>query len=453
MTLCGLMYSYAIGGAYGLENSLQSGGALLTIVFVLLLPIIWGFPVALVVAELATAIPTNAGFLMWINVSFHKVVYFAMVILTILLVFIDNALYPALFSDYTCTLMTCTATTKGLLRGGMTLIAMVLNVIGVEAVGWSSVLITVTSVAPFVLMFVIHMIREDGYVNTEHLRDVPANINWVTFLTTTAWNLSGLEQAGSLAQEISNPQHTIIKAMAPLMLLVYLTYIPPIIAGVSIREHSSKPEDWSKWSTGYWSEVARKVGGEGFKIFTVVGSIISAFGMTMSAICTTSRNLAGMAETGAFPDVVSDWLVKENKRFGTPHWAIIINSLFTGLFSTLLSFGTLVKIDQACYGIRVLMIFLAAVKLRYMCPTLPRPFQLPLSRDQYVLFLTIPIIFCIALTVIAMSEDAQTLILCSGVFGGSVLVSAVYCYFFKPNGFDGKIILIPDDEEESEVVE
>ena len=436
--LLGLIYCLAIGGGYGLEDSVGAGGALLTIVFIFIIPFIWGMPVAMVVSELSTAIPTNAGFLMWINVAFPNVVYVVMVILTIILIFIDNALYPTLFSDYVCKLTECTPVDVKLLRIGMLLVSMVLNIAGIEAVGSASVIATFLSVAPFLAMFFISLVKQGGYVNWHNIGAIPNNVQWATFLPTVSWNLSGLEQAGSVAEEIDDPQRTIMKSMIPLMLLAYLTYIPPVIAGVS-QTHGD--EDWNKWKTGYWANVADQIAGNWFKIFTVAGGSISAMSLAVSSVCATSRNLAGIAETGAFPTAVNDFLTAVHPRFLTPYRAIVVNTAVTGLFATFLSFGTLVKIDQFCYGIRVLMIFLTVVRLRYIYPDLPRPFKIPLSDGKLVLALAVPMIFSIALTVLCMLADSETFYLSVGTLVVSTIVAFFYCRLVKPDGFDGKIVM------------
>lgn len=51
------------GGPYGIEDILGGAGFGLAIVILLVLPLIWSLPTALMIGELASAIPAEGGFL------------------------------------------------------------------------------------------------------------------------------------------------------------------------------------------------------------------------------------------------------------------------------------------------------------------------------------------------------------------------------------------------------
>ncbi|KEG09280.1 putative amino acid permease/transporter [Trypanosoma grayi] len=448
LLLLGLMYTYTICGAYAIEETVMGGGPLLALISIVLIPIFMAAPTAVVVAEMATAIPSNAAFLMWINVSFHRTVYFTMVILTLLLTFIDNALFPVLVSEYVCTSISCSDTGVKLLRAGMLLLTYILNLVGVQAVGMTSVLLSIITVSPFLLMFAMHLVNSGFYLNWPAISYIPSEIDWPTFITTASWNLCGLEQAAAVSEEIKAPHRTIILALVPLMGLAFLTYIPPILTGASVEKG---PPDVEEWTTGYWAVVARNVGGQPLQVLMVVASVFSAFGQTLSALCTTTHIIAGMAYTDVFPGPVGRILYQRNKRFGTHHWALTVNTLITGIFSVLLDFGPLVKADQVLYGIRVVLIFLSFLIVRYRYPHLHRPFRVPLEGYQLGLF-AVPILLFVALTIVAMLEDMQTVIINLSVLGGAVLVSVLYCFLWRKEDFDGRVVTetILEDQESQE---
>jgi len=100
LTLLGVIYTASVSGGYGLEDSVAAGGPLLTILFLCLLPFLWGIPVSMCVAELACSVPSNAGPIMWVNVSFKPVITCMTVFWTMMLNWVDNSLYPTLFGDY-----------------------------------------------------------------------------------------------------------------------------------------------------------------------------------------------------------------------------------------------------------------------------------------------------------------------------------------------------------------
>ena len=66
----------------------------------LILPWIWGVPTALGVAELATAMPSNGGVLIWINCAFSSSITCTTAASTMFMNVVDNAIYPNLFVDY-----------------------------------------------------------------------------------------------------------------------------------------------------------------------------------------------------------------------------------------------------------------------------------------------------------------------------------------------------------------
>jgi hypothetical protein len=285
------------------------------------------------------------------------------------------------------------------------------------------------------------MIASEAYFNWEAIAYIPSNVNWVAIIPVVSWNVAGLEQAGAVAEDIDNPQDTMVKSLIPLAFMTWMSYIPPILAGLSLTRGAANLDIWE---TGYWATVAQKIGGPFLKIFTIVGGVASAFGMCMSGLCTTSRTLAGMGEAAAFPRPISKVLFTYNKRFGTPHWSIIINTIFTGVFATFFDFSYLVVIDEVLYGIRILFIFLACIKLRYAYPTLERPYRVPVSNDKLALLLILPMLYCITLIVVSASVDATTAGIIIGVGVGVMIFSYFYCKFFRPHGFDGKIIRVEE---------
>lgn len=442
LLLTGLMYTFTIGGAYGFEETVMGGGPFLSILSIIVIPIIMALPSALVVAEMASSVPSNAGFLMWMNLAFHRSVYFLMCLLSLLLVFIDNALYPVLLSEYFCTSISCNKTTNVMLRFVLIVITYILNLLGIEAVGTTSVILTMITVLPFVLMFVGQEFSTKFYFNWPALAFIPKGIDWITFITTASWNLSGLEQAGAVAEEIQNPQKTILQALIPLIGLACITYMPSILVGASNKDG---PLDLDEWETGFWSEVSYRVGGNPLKYITIAGSMFSAFGLTLSAICTTTSLMGGMAQTEVFPGYVGKWLSQRNKRFGSYHWSLTLNCALTALFSCLLDFGPLVKMDQFLYGIRVLGIFIAFFIFRHKYPLLQRPFRIPLEGWKLYAVFAIPTVSFGGLATVGMLMDVT---ICLSVFGGCCVFSLVYCFFFHKRDFKGRIVTVTSRREQ-----
>src|SRR5262249_25586816 len=93
-------YFMVAGGPYGLEDIVGSAGYGGALLIILLTPVLWSVPTALVVAELASAIPEEGGFYVWVRRGMGSFWGFQEAWLTLVGSFFDMALYPALFVAY-----------------------------------------------------------------------------------------------------------------------------------------------------------------------------------------------------------------------------------------------------------------------------------------------------------------------------------------------------------------
>src|ERR1700741_1786507 len=60
-------YFMVAGGPYGLEDIVQKTGYAATLLILVVTPLLWSVPTALMVSELATAIPEEGGFYIWVR--------------------------------------------------------------------------------------------------------------------------------------------------------------------------------------------------------------------------------------------------------------------------------------------------------------------------------------------------------------------------------------------------
>jgi amino acid transporter len=65
VSLVAVTFFTVSGGAYGLEPLVGAVGPSWAIVLVLLTPLLWSLPIALMVAELASAMPEEGGYFRW----------------------------------------------------------------------------------------------------------------------------------------------------------------------------------------------------------------------------------------------------------------------------------------------------------------------------------------------------------------------------------------------------
>src|SRR5262245_25529393 len=70
VTLLGLTaatYLMVSGGPYGLEKVVQTAGYGLAVVALLVVPLLWSLPTALMVSELSGALPEEGGYYVWVR--------------------------------------------------------------------------------------------------------------------------------------------------------------------------------------------------------------------------------------------------------------------------------------------------------------------------------------------------------------------------------------------------
>jgi amino acid transporter len=88
------------GGPYGLEDVIGSAGYSGALLILLITPFLWSLPTALMVSELASAIPEEGGFYVWVNRGLGKFWGFQESWLSLVGSVFEMALYPTLFVDY-----------------------------------------------------------------------------------------------------------------------------------------------------------------------------------------------------------------------------------------------------------------------------------------------------------------------------------------------------------------
>lgn len=435
LTLLGVIYTASISGGYGLEESVRAGGPLLSILFLCLIPFVWGVPVSLCVAELSCAIPSNAGPIMWVNCTFPSWMTLMTVLWTTFLNSVDNSLYPAVFADYCATLFHLDWMGTVLVKVIFLCICAVINIIGVTLVGVLSVGIMFITILPF---FVIFLLQLPHGLNWKRITYIPDRIDWAAFLPVVAWNFSGFDSAGNVIEEVQNPNPTFIRALILMVAAALATYIPPILAGASAEKLSDVRFD--QWGDGFWVKVGEAVGGTPMAATIMVGGTISTVGLMTTLLATTSRSLAGMGALNVFPSCFSKWLEKYSDNYRTPVNAILVNTTVTCALSLCLTFQTLVQLDQVLYALRLIVILSSFLKLRFTQPLLERPYRTPGGKAAAVVLAGVPITFSAFLIAMAMTGGPFIFYSSVVLIAGTVVVSYITVRFFRSDGFEGSLV-------------
>ena len=100
LPLIAATYFMVSGGPYGLEDILGGAGFGRAILILIVLPIIWSLPTALMIGELASALPAEGGFYVWVRRALGPFWGFQEGWLSLSASIFDMALYPTIFVLY-----------------------------------------------------------------------------------------------------------------------------------------------------------------------------------------------------------------------------------------------------------------------------------------------------------------------------------------------------------------
>jgi amino acid transporter len=365
LPLIAATYFMVSGGPYGLEDILGGAGFGLAILILLVLPIIWSLPTALMIGELASALPSEGGFYVWVRRALGPFWGYQEGWLSLSASIFDMALYPTIFVLYLGKFSP--VLTAGWYGYAWSLAVVVLSVAwnlrGAPAVGEGSIGLFALLITPFAIFVVLGVSR--GIVLHPHVQwgRGSSATTLSTAVLVAMWNYMGWDNASTVAQEVEDPQRNYPRAMIWAAVLVAITYILPLMAmafsGLSAND----------FSTGDWMPAARSIGGPLLGLAVVAGGVICGLGMFNALAMSYSRLPMAMADDGMLPHVIA----RRNSR-GVPWVSLLLCGLAWAL-ALKLPFERLISIDLILYGSSLLLEFVALVVLRFREPGLARPFK------------------------------------------------------------------------------
>ena len=355
------------GGPYGIEDILGGAGYFKALAILLILPFIWSFPTALMIGELASALPDEGGFYVWVRRALGPFWGYQEAWLSLTASIFDMAIYPTNFVLYLSKLFP--AWTVGS-RGTMWELALIAlcvlwNLRGAPAVGDGSIALFVALLAPFAVLVAAAIWH--GW----HLH---ANVVWKssstgggeglsTAILVALWNYMGWDNASTVAKEVDNPQRNYPRAMLISASVVALSYVIPLaamgFAGLAIAQ----------FTTGSWADAATSLAGPWLGIAIVLGGTITGLGMFNALMMSYARLPVALAEDGMLPSFMTT-----RNRHGVPWVALLVCGTAWAL-ALQFSFERLISIDLILYGASLILEFVALVVLRLREPDLKRPFR------------------------------------------------------------------------------
>lgn len=407
-------YFMVAGGPYGLEDIVHKTGYRATLLILVITPLLWSLPSALMVSELATAIPEEGGFYVWVRRGMGRFMGYQEVWLTLTGSIFEMALYPNLFRDYLGRFAPgLVAGDRGLILGfAMIALCTAWNLAGVRAMGDGSVALNVALLAPFAVLIVIALSHPPSVTTAPvPLRDA----DLLGGVLIAMWNYMGWDNLSTIAGEVASPQRTYTRAMFGALALVVASYVLPVAA---VARAGLDP---NAWTDGGWVDAARLVGGQALAAAVALAGVIGAIGSFGTLMMSFTRLPVVMAGDGYLPGVFA-----RTNSAGAPWVAILVSAILWAACYPL-GFERSLILDVFLTGLSILLEFCALVALRIREPALARPYRVPGGTVGVVLIGLPPL----GLMIATMVRNRQEMIGSTSelTVGLAVIAAGIVAYF------------------------
>jgi amino acid transporter len=369
--IIGIIFFSVSGGPYGLEDVVGSSGAGMALVLIMLTPIMYSLPIALMVAELATMMPVSGGYYQWVKEGMGPFWGFQAGWWAWVASWFDLAIYPVLFIEFSSYFIPALADNFWLRWGlGVAFIWLFafVNMLGSSVVGDSSKLFLVIVLAPFLLIVLIGIFKMDQSPIEPFTAD---GIAWPEAfgagLFVIMWNYTGWDGLSTVAGDIDNPRRNYPRALAITIPSITLIYLIPTVISLAVVGTADV-----EWTAGAFTTVAEQVAGRWLGLFLSVAAIVSAVGLFSAWLLSYSRIPFALASDGYLPEA----LTKLHPTRKTPTRTIVIAATICSLV-TLLPFEELAALSVLVGGCVLILEFITLIVMRRRHPELSRPFKVP----------------------------------------------------------------------------
>ncbi len=201
-----------------------------------------------------------------------------------------------------------------------------INIIGIKEAGKVQIGLVIGLLA----LMIIYVVSGIPNVNVEYFKDFAPNGMPAVFSTAgfVFVSFGGILKVASIAEEVKNPGRTVPLGMILSLLIVGIFYILVIFVTSGVLGASRLDNSLTPISDGAFVFL-----GEWGKILLSIAAILAFVSTANAGIMAASRYPLALSRDGLLPD----FLKKVNKRFQTPHIAILTTGgiMIVSLFFTL----------------------------------------------------------------------------------------------------------------------
>ena len=391
ITVVIIIFTLTCSGSFGMEDTLGSSGAGLALVMILLVPIFWALPMALISAELGSALPEEGGFIRWSRRALGEFWGFQSGWWWQLSLFVDTAVYIALTVDYLQSTYGLSGWVRWLIGFGLIVVFSYINIRGLELTGWTLTVVQAVVFVPFVALVVIGLAKGQSNPFSPFVAPGESVFGAAGLgLAVLMWMYSGYESMSMVAGEIEEPQRLIPRALLINMgIVVGFYFITTMVLAVAAPKGATFGTSGDEGMVDFIS-VGRAVGGQFLRYGLIAAMIAGNLGLFMGYLASGSRPLYVLSKDKLF----GKWAAIEHKKYGTPYVAIIFMAALDAVL-IIGSFSFLIVIDVFLLMFAYIVIMISAVVLRKKEPGLRRLYRIPLNTWGLALFVTPPILIAV----------------------------------------------------------
>jgi len=291
-----------------------------------------------------------------------------------------------------------------------------INIRGVKEVGTAESIITV------VVLAVLAVYAGGGWALSRGIGEfklsAPGGLSGMLAATAFLFDLYLGAEAIAVAQaEIKDPEKTIPRAMilsSVALIAVYtaVTYTTVRIVPAGVLSGKTSPIAFAA------EQVMGRFGG----LLITVGVAMAGLATINESVMAQSRVLYALSRDGYFPRALSE----VHGRFGTPHRAILVSSVFTAALAATGAVNFVVYAVNLGFFIGFTFVNLSVIRLRRRKPHQRRPFRVPL----YPITPALGIVTSLVLLVV-IARDAPSVL----TLGAEISVLALLVYYLGMMGY------------------
>lgn len=336
--------------------------------------------VAACTAELATAMPSSGGGYFFVSRTFGSFLGTITGIAQWIGLVFACAFYLASFGEYALSILDELNiqwnNSAKIFSFCFTLILLVINILGTKKVGRLQNIMVISLTIILVLMFTYGLlnyleIEEKEVAYTAVAPNGIQSIFGTTALIFTAY--LGFVQIANIGGEVKNPEKNL-----PLSLIWSVVIAMSLYAFIMFSCVVTFPqEELRKFGETATIEVARKMLGNKGAIIVLFGGVLAALSSANASIISASRSVYAIGKDKLIHKKAS----KINKRFGTPHVALLVTTLLIAVILIRSKIEIFAEIASFLHLIIYAGICLSVLKLRMNTPKWYVPsFRVPLVK-------------------------------------------------------------------------